>query len=251
MFYHMKIWLRYQILMKVLMRGDNDWCTWLLLGSSSLGLTWQVKVGTMVCLPALPSAPALLRVSSTRSRHPQPCSASQEMPIGGFSWESRKIVPCILYSPAEPTEHSIDKASAMAETLQVGQPGSVPSLLSTFRDLELQDAQVPASFSNTQDSHSLATPRWLTYPPAMFQPHFSPSRFQTKPGGPLSAPWHLPPSAPWLTHWAPDHAAEMAQHWAPSLSSATHTDVTQHQDQGKRDHDLLWMPPICPPGQAI
>ena len=50
MFYHMKIWLRYQILKKVLMWRNNDWCTRLLFGSSSLGLVWQVKVGTMVCL---------------------------------------------------------------------------------------------------------------------------------------------------------------------------------------------------------
>ena len=133
----------------------------------------------------------------------------------------------------------------------MGQPGLVPSLLSTFRDLELQDAQVPASFPNTWDSHSLATPRRLIYPPATFQPHFSPSRFQRKPGGPPSVPWHLPPPAPWRTHWAPDQAAEMTQHWAFSLSSAKHTDATQHQDQGERVRDLLWMPPICPPGQAI
>ena len=36
--------------------------------------------------------------------------------------------------------------------------GSASSLLSTSRDLEPQEAQVPASFPNTQDSHSLATP---------------------------------------------------------------------------------------------
>ena len=34
-------------------------------------------------------------------------------------------------------------------------------------------------------------------------------------------------------------AAEMTQHWAFSLSSAKHTDATQHQDQGERVRDLL------------
>ena len=35
MFYNMKIWLRCQILKKVLMWRNNDWCTRLLFGSSS------------------------------------------------------------------------------------------------------------------------------------------------------------------------------------------------------------------------